>query len=129
MKKFLNKIQQLNLKQIPENDWTPEQMAEYFHRGPDGQLLSSKQSHPHLIPEDPVITRDVFFEGDQHLIQEKKSSLTHVIHLIPEDARISADSFYEGDIHRSLYNTENEKEKETHIYEKPLIPESPLDFK
>ncbi len=114
-------------KQIPhkETDWTAEQMAEYFHRGPDGQLLPARQSHPHLIPEDPVITREVFFEGDKS-IQEKKHSLTHVTHLIPEDARISADNFYEGDIHRSLYHTENEKEKELNIHDKPLIPESPL---
>lgn len=47
------------------NDWTPEQMAEYFHRTPDGKLLSPRQSQPHLIPEQPVITRDVFFEGDK----------------------------------------------------------------
>lgn len=105
-------------------DWTPEQMAEYFHRGPDGQLLPQKTSaQPHLIPENPVVTRDVFFEGDK-FIQEKKQSLTHVTHLIPEDARISADSFYEGDIHRSFYHTEDHKEK--HVQEKPLIPESPL---
>ncbi|CAF3679720.1 unnamed protein product, partial [Rotaria sordida] len=101
-------------------DWTPEQMAEYFQRAPDGQLLSSKQIHPHLIPESPVITRDVFFEGDKP-IQEKR--LSHP-HLIPEDARISADSFYEGDIHRSLYHTE--KAKETIVHDQPLIPESPL---
>ena len=109
----------------PKADWTPEQMAEYFHRAPDGQLLPPRQSHPHLIPEDPVITREVFFEGDKS-IQEKKHSLPHVTHLIPEDARISADNFYEGDIHRSFYHTEKEKETETHIHEKPLIPESPL---
>jgi hypothetical protein len=108
-----------------ETDWSPEQMAELFHRGPNGQLLQSQQSRPQLIPEDPVITRDVFFEGDKS-IQEKKISLKHVTHLIPEDARISADSFYEGDIHRSLYHTENEKDKETHIHDQPLIPENPL---
>ncbi|CAF1448595.1 unnamed protein product, partial [Adineta ricciae] len=107
-----------------ENDWTPEQMAEYFHRGPDGRLLSPRQSQSHLIPEDPVITRDVFFEGDKPP-REKKTSLTHTTHLIPEEARISADSFYEGDIHRSFYHKET-KDKDTSEHEKPLIPESPL---
>ncbi|CAF1456995.1 unnamed protein product, partial [Adineta ricciae] len=107
-----------------ENDWTPEQMAEYFHRGPDGRLLSPRQSQSHLIPEDPVITRDVFFEGDKPP-REKKTSLTHTTHLIPEEARISADSFYEGDIHRSFYHKAN-KDNDTSEHEKPLIPESPL---
>ncbi|CAF4046693.1 unnamed protein product, partial [Rotaria sp. Silwood2] len=104
-------------------DWTPEQMAEYFQRGPDGQLLSPRQTYSHLIPENPVITRDVFFEGDKS-IQEKRSSHPHLTHLIPEDARISADSFYEGDVNRSLY--QKEKTKETIVHDKPLIPENPL---
>ncbi|CAF2975896.1 unnamed protein product, partial [Rotaria socialis] len=103
-------------------DWTPEQMAEYFQRGPDGQLLSPK-SYSHLIPEDPIITREVFFEGDKS-IQEKKVPHAYVAPLVPEDARISANSFYEGDPNRWLFH--KEKTKETSIYDKPLIPESPL---
>ncbi|CAF4904367.1 unnamed protein product, partial [Rotaria socialis] len=37
---------------------------------------------------------------------------------------ISANSFYEGDPNRWLFH--KEKTKETSIYDKPLIPESPL---
>ncbi|CAF1526545.1 unnamed protein product [Rotaria sp. Silwood1] len=118
-----NLQENLSKQMIPHDaDWSPEQMAEYFQRGPDGELLLSKQAHSHLIPESPVITRDVFFEGDKS-IQEKRSSHPHVTHLIPEDARVSADSFYEGDVHRSLYH--KEKAKETMVHDKHLIPESP----
>ncbi|CAF1543788.1 unnamed protein product, partial [Adineta steineri] len=117
-------IHQQESKLLAEHDWTPEQMAEYFQRSPDGELLtSSRQLHSHLIPEDPVITREVFFEGDKSSHQEKKPSITHVTHLIPEDARISAENFYEGDMNRSLF------QKETVSHEPPpppLIPESPL---
>ena len=107
----------------PEIDWTPEQMAEYFHRGPDGQLLASQSSHSALIPEEPVITRSVFFEGDQSML-ERKSSQTPRPHLIPEDAQISAENFYEGDAHRSLY--QKEEETSTTHEQPPLVPESPV---
>ena len=100
-------------------DWTAEQMAEYFHRSPDGQLLSSRASS-HLVPEDPVITRDVFFEGDTTLVH-KRPSLASVTHLIPEDAQVNAENFYEGDIHQSLFRKE-----EIVPHGPPLVPESPL---
>ena len=99
-------------------DWSAEQMAEYFQRSPTGQLLSSTSR---LVPEDPVITRDVFFEGDKSMLERKKSS-TPLQPLIPEDAQINAENFYEGDIHRSLY----EHKPEATSHEPPLIPESPL---
>ena len=99
-------------------DWTAEQMAEYFHRAPDGQLLSGR-SAVHLVPEDPVITRDVFFEGNTPKV-EKRPSLASVTHLIPEDAQVNAENFYEGDIHRSLFPKE-----EIVSHEAPLVPESP----
>ncbi|CAF1170221.1 unnamed protein product [Adineta steineri] len=81
--------------------------------------------HPRLIPENPVITSDVFFEGDK-IIKTKKS--TPIPRLIPEDARISAASFYEGDLTRSLYHhVEQEKDPENVPKQKQcFIPESPL---
>ncbi len=74
-----------------------------------------------LIPENPVVTKDVFFEGDK-ISKGKKSSPSNTIRLIPEDPQINASSFYEGDIHRSFYPHHHHPEHERRV----LIPEKPL---
>ena len=105
------------------SDWSPEQMAEYFHRSPDGQLLSSQlppSPRPHLIPEEPCVTRDVFFEGDTSSLQQERRRSSVSARLIPEDAQVTAENFYEGDVHRSLY-----PEEQPVAHAAPLIPESP----
>ena len=96
-----------------ETDWTTEQMAEYFQRGPDGQLLlSSKHSCLHLISEEPVVAREISFEGDKS-VGEKKSSRLSVTHLIPQHTPISVDSFYEDNRDHSLCHSEHAKETTT----------------
>ncbi len=77
----------------------------------------SKPTHKRLIPENPIVTKDVFFEGDK-IRKEKKPAPR----LIPEDPQINASSFYEGDIHRSFYAHPPPSEYERKI----LIPEKPL---
>ncbi|UJR15901.1 hypothetical protein I4U23_002824 [Adineta vaga] len=87
--------------------------------------VSPQLFHKRLIPENPVITSDVFFEGDKTL-KHRKTISSHPPRLIPEDAQINASSFYEGDITRSLYHhSESNKDNEHQSKKKPLIPEKP----
>ncbi|CAF0792217.1 unnamed protein product [Rotaria sp. Silwood1] len=88
-------------------------------------LVTSKTTYNRLIPENPVVTSDIFFERNK-ILKQKKISPTNPTRLIPEDARISASSFYEGDIHRSLYqHAEPEKQIDYTNKKKTLIPEKP----
>jgi len=90
----------------------------------ENKLESIKtKSKIRLIPENPVITSDVFFEGDK-IFKGKKPLPSNTIRLIPEDPQINASSFYEGDIHRSFYHHHQhriEQEKKVLIPEKPLV--------
>ncbi|CAF4205658.1 unnamed protein product, partial [Rotaria sp. Silwood2] len=88
-------------------------------------LITSKTTYNRLIPENPVVTSDIFFESNK-ILKQKKISPTNPPRLIPEDARISASSFYEGDINRSLYqHSEQEKQIDISNKRKTLIPEKP----
>ncbi|CAF3574539.1 unnamed protein product [Rotaria sordida] len=89
-------------------------------------IITSKTLHKRLIPENPIVTSDIFFEGNK-ISKQKKSLPSNPIRLIPEDAQINASSFYEGDIHRSLYqHTEQEKQIIDNTNKKiSLIPEKP----
>lgn len=107
---------------------TQIKQVESIKTNDDKQTNKTKQAHNRLIPENPVVTSEIFFEGSKVINKQKKSSPTCHSRLIPEDARISASSFYEGDIHRSLYHhpeqdkpTDHSNKKQTLIPEKPYI--------
>ncbi|CAF3397944.1 unnamed protein product [Rotaria socialis] len=104
-----------------------ESIVEHFEsikNDSNKQIITSKPTYTRLIPESPVVTSDIFFEGNK-VSKEKKSPTSIQTRLIPEDARVSAESFYEGDIHRSLYQTtEQDKQMDNFSKKKPLIPEN-----
>ena len=115
----LNELQHI-IEQIKTSysQLQPDLVTDFQHKLESIQNVSKKTR---LIPENPVVTSDVFFEGDK-TSKIRKPSTPKMIRLIPEDARISAESFYEGDIHRSLYqHSDHETEKKVLIPEKPLI--------
>ena len=107
----LNELQHI-IEQIKSHESPRDLIMEF-----ETKLESiTKKSYPRLIPENPIVTKDVFFEGDK-IFKEKK----HSPRLIPEDPQINASSFYEGDIHRSFYPHPPEPEKKVLIPEKPLV--------
>lgn len=107
----LNELQHI-IEEIKRNEAPRDFIAEF-----QTKLESiEKKSYPRLIPENPIVTKEVFFEGEK-IFQRKKPAPR----LIPEDPQINAASFYEGDIRRSFYaHPPPEPEK------KILIPENPL---
>jgi len=104
----LNELQHI-IEQIKSDDQHQSQT----------ETNKSKPKANRLIPEDPVVTTAVFFEGNK-LTKQPKTSPAHAVRLIPEDPQINASSFYEGDIHRSFY-PHPEVEKKVLIPEKPLV--------
>ena len=108
----LNELQHI-IEEIQANESPRDLIAEFQTK------LDSieKKSYPRLIPENPIVTKEVFFEGEKIARRKKPAA----VRLIPEDPQINASSFYEGDIHRSFYPHPPEPEKKVLIPEKPLV--------
>ncbi|CAF0908547.1 unnamed protein product, partial [Didymodactylos carnosus] len=96
------------------------------------EMREPQHATQQLIAEDPIVSTDVFYEGDRSFHPEEKVTT----HLVPESPRVSSDVFYEGDRSHSLFeNTENlksivqniieigEQQKNSTAY---LIPEEPV---
>ena len=107
----LNELQHI-IEEIKINESPRDFIAEFQTK----LEIIEKKSYPRLIPENPIVTKEVFFEGEKTFKRKKPAP-----RLIPEDPQINAASFYEGDIHRSFYAHPPEPEKKVLIPEKPLV--------